>query len=235
MKCPICKDIMIFPRLYPQCGHTLCEPCMIKHDTAEKDKTRSTFNSHIYSCPICRQTTLLGWFHRPINRLILQELRQSKEYEQAYTQYKKNRGNIPKANIPEDVDLSQITKTVRREKTEILYKEILILLFDAATKGKPFITISDKTTVHDIQLVADLLSTKLFDKNKIYKLVTTPNECDIEIIQSNRSYKSEYVNPLIHSLPQGLRHTRSLGILPIRTRQNILSTSRSNFSDNPHV
>lgn len=229
MKCPICKDVMIFPRLYPQCGHTLCEPCMIKHDKAEKEKTRSAFHSHIYSCPICRQKTLLGWFHRPINRLVLQELRNNAEYEEAYLKYKETRDDIPKLSIPEDVNLSLIAKNARLQKLDIIYKEILILLFEAANNGKPFITISDKNTVYDIQLVADLLSAKLFDNNKIYKLTATPNVCDIEIIPSNRTYKSEYINPEISSSTRRSRIRRNLP--PLETRNSLSSILRTDFND----
>jgi len=206
---------------------------MIKNDSAEKDKTRSAFNTHIFSCPICRQTTLLGWYYRPINRLILKELRQTPEYEQAYERYKKQRGDIPKTDIPENVDLAAITNASRNEKVETLYKEILTLLFTAASEGKPFIVISDKKKVYDIQLVADLLSKKLFEKNKIYKLVTTPTTCDIELIPSNRSYKSEYINPLVRGPVRHFRHARSLGSEPILST---LRTTRLSLSDNsPHI
>jgi len=229
MNCPICKDIMIFPRLYPQCGHTLCEPCMIKHDTVEREKTRSVFDAHIYSCPICRQTTLLSWSHRPINRLILQELRNNDAYEEAYNKYKENRNDITSISIPNDIDLAIISKKIRLEKTEILYKEILILLFEAASNGKPYITISTKSKVHDIQLVADLLSTKLFKNNKIYKLTTTPNICDIEIIPSNRTYKSEYINPEIQTTTRRSRSIRNLS--SISEPSSISSIVRTGFNN----
>ena len=93
--------------------------------------------------------------------------------------------------------------------------EILPLLFDAASQGKPFITIIKKDKVHDIQMIADLLSKKLFDKNKIYRLVSTGRECDIEIIPSSRTYKTEYVNPLLtmitpRLLPSLSRRNRTL-------------------------
>ena len=144
MNCPICRDTMICPRMYPQCGHTLCEPCMIKNDCVEKDKCSSAFEVPIFSCPICRQTTLLSWFLRPINLLILQELRKNQEYEEKYNKYKKEQNDIRKSDIPVDMDLATITKKNRNEKMEAIYKEILPILFNAAVKGKPFITISQK-------------------------------------------------------------------------------------------
>lgn len=216
MDCPICKDEMIVPRVYPQCGHTLCEPCMIKNDRVEKTKNRTAFTVTIFSCPICRQTTLAKWYLRPINRLILQELRKNTDYEQSYKEYKEKHDEIEKTEIPHNIDLATITKTNRNEKMESLYKELLPILFDAAAEGKPFVTISEKKKVHEIQLIADLLSTKLFEQNKIYKLVTTPNECNIEIIATNRNYKSEYINPELRfrrsSLPPSL--PPSLSSLP---------------------
>lgn len=228
MNCPICKDSMLYPRIYPQCGHTICEPCMMKNDNAEKDKITSAFTVPIFSCPICRQTSLLGWYQRPINRLILTELRKDDAYEQLYKDYKEKRGDFSETEIPEDVDLATIAKRNRKEKTENLYKELLPILFTAAADGKPFITIYDKKKIHDIQLTADLLSKKLFDKNKIYKLLITRNECEIEIIPSNRNYKSEYVNLHVRRLGVNLRHSRSLGSELVSSLGNILE-------GNPHV
>jgi hypothetical protein len=168
---------------------------MIKNDCAEKNKNRTAFTITLFSCPICRQTTLAKWYLRPINRLVLQELRKDDDYEHAYNEYKTKHGAIEKTEIPNNIDLATIAKNNRNDKMEILYKELLPILFEAAAEGKPFITISDKKKVREIQLIADLLAKKLFEQNKIYKLVATPNECAIEIISTNRSYKSEYINP----------------------------------------
>lgn len=231
MHCPICKDTMLCPRIYPQCGHTLCEPCMIKNDRAEKDKCRSVFDIPIFSCPICRQTTVLGWYLRPTNLLILQKLRKNKEYEDAYNKYKTERGAIIKSDIPPDIDLASLAKNNRNEKMQIIYKELLPILFTAAANGKPFISISEKKKVHDIQLIADLLAKKLFEQNKIYKLTITSNICDIEIIQSNRSYKSEYINPSIRGISRNLRHVRSL----VRGPTPILDSIDNILGVTPHV
>ena len=226
MHCPICKDTMLYPRIYPQCGHTLCEPCMIKNDCAEKDKCRSAFDVPIFSCPICRQTTLLAWYLRPINLLILQELRKSQEYEEKYNKYKKEQNDMQQSDIPVDIDLATLTKKNRNEKMESIYKELLPILFNAAAKGKPFISISEKKKVHDIQLIADLLAKKLFEQNKIYKLTITSNICDIEIISSNRNYKSEYINPNLRAISRSLRHMSTLTRTPILDSiSNILGNS----------
>jgi len=199
---------------------------MIKNDCAEKDKCRSAFDVPIFSCPICRQTTLLAWYLRPINLLILQELRKSQEYEEKYNKYKKEQNDMQQSDIPVDIDLATLTKKNRNEKMESIYKELLPILFNAAAKGKPFISISEKKKVHDIQLIADLLAKKLFEQNKIYKLTITSNICDIEIISSNRNYKSEYINPNLRAISRSLRHMSTLTRTPILDSiSNILGNS----------
>jgi len=199
---------------------------MIKNDCAEKDKCRSAFDVPIFSCPICRQTTLLAWYLRPINLLILQELRKSQEYEEKYNKYKKEQNDMQQSDIPVDIDLATLTKKNRNEKMESIYKELLPILFNAAAKGKPFISISEKKKVHDIKLIADLLAKKLFEQNKIYKLTITSNICDIEIISSNRNYKSEYINPNLRAISRSLRHMSTLTRTPILDSiSNILGNS----------
>ena len=39
--CPICRDIFMTPKLY-DCGHTICEKCMIKMDETEEEKVISS-------------------------------------------------------------------------------------------------------------------------------------------------------------------------------------------------
>jgi len=184
---------------------------MIKNDMVEKERLESVFVTPNFSCPICRQKTLISWYLRPINRLALEELRKDALYEEAYNKYMDTR-NVPILDIPEKINLASIAIKSRQEKAETLYKEILPILFDAATSGKSFITITS-TRVKEIQLVADLLAKKLFTNNKIYKLVSTPRECDIEIVPSTRTYKSEYVNPILSGPP-----LRLLPLLPLTTR-----------------
>ena len=85
--CPICKDIMLQPLLY-QCGHTICEPCMIKNDQLNIQNNNSVFNAVVYKCPLCRDKTHLSWQHRPVNRIVLDILRKNADYNNAYNNYK---------------------------------------------------------------------------------------------------------------------------------------------------
>ena len=66
--CPVCKEIFVFPRIYPNCAHSVCEDCMTKMDDLDPSRTAHTIVIH--HCPICREPTILPWYSRPINRAI---------------------------------------------------------------------------------------------------------------------------------------------------------------------
>ena len=38
LKCPICQEIFLIPRLYQNCGHTVCEKCMKNIDKLVDEK-----------------------------------------------------------------------------------------------------------------------------------------------------------------------------------------------------
>ena len=38
--CPICKDYLLQPRIY-ECGHTICERCMINCDKSVKSEVKT--------------------------------------------------------------------------------------------------------------------------------------------------------------------------------------------------
>ena len=72
--CPVCKDMMLIPRIYI-CGHTVCERCMIKTDKLRDENNDLVFTATIYKCPLCRSQTYLDIESRPINRVVLEQLR----------------------------------------------------------------------------------------------------------------------------------------------------------------
>lgn len=190
--CFVCKDLMMVPRIY-ECGHTLCERCMKKSDQAEKNKIHSVFSVTSFSCAFCREKTLIPWYLRPINRILLDELRKNENYELEYKKYMCNHKRLD-TKIPDNVNLSYLVQKNKKIMVEQLYNKILPLLFKASSDGKSFIQIDDIETCKQIQIVSDDLSKKLFDKNNIYKFLSTPRECTIEIIHSDTSYRNEFIN-----------------------------------------
>ena len=182
----------LYPRLY-ECGHTLCEICMKNNDQAESDRCYDIFQATNFSCPICRHSSITPWYLRPINRSLLDILLKDENYIKKHDEYTKKRIDISATdiNIPENSDLSFVSRQRRNEKAEQIYKKLLPLLFEAATHGKSRIILT--RDAEDIKIVSDLLTEKLF-KNNIYKLTTSSRECTIEIIPSEKNYTCEFIN-----------------------------------------
>lgn len=190
--CPICKDLLIIPRLY-NCGHNICEECMLSTDKVLDDE--SNYSIPIYRCPICREETLQKWYDRPVNNTLIDLLcKISSEYKIRHNNHKRRQlSDIPEKNIPSSVNLAYISQHIREYKAEVLYKQILPILYRAAIEGKSYVTIT--AAAHDISAVADILAKKLIDRNGIYKVTSINRECQIDLVPSERSYRCEFNNP----------------------------------------
>jgi len=190
-ECPICKDYLLIPRIYP-CGHHICEECMIASD---KNTHAHPSTLPIYKCPICRCETSDEWWKRPVDTKLISVLcSMDGEYNTKHSEHKKRTRDQynTEIDIPHNINLAHICKNMREHKSEQLYKMILPLLYKAATEGKSYITIP--TEQYDIALVADILAEKLIKRNGIYKMISGHRECQIELVPSERSYRLEYDN-----------------------------------------
>ena len=190
--CPICKDYLLQPRIY-ECGHTICERCMINCDKSVKSEVRSTFDTPIYKCPLCRKTTLKSWIYRPVNHTLLEILMKNKEFAESQNKYRNEvDDDSSEIKIPDDINLATIARAKRLEKCNEIYKTIIPIVFHAAMEGKPYITITHNTT--EIQCIADLLANRLFTDHGVWRLQSNSRECQIDIIPTNRSFQAEYTN-----------------------------------------
>ena len=192
IKCPICMETPLYPRLY-ECGHTICEICMQNHDHAETDRNYDIFQATNFTCPICRKSSITPWYLRPVNRALLDILLKDTEYIKKHEEYLGKRVDISIKDliIPENLDLSFLSKQKRKEMCEALYKKILPVIFEAATFGKTHVTITENAS--DIKVIAELLAEKLF-KHNIFKIITSSRECTIEIVPSEKNYNCEFEN-----------------------------------------
>ena len=195
--CPICKDLLLIPRLYP-CGHNICEECMITNDKTVSEETLGN-SVPIYSCPLCRHQSLGEWHTRPVNTSLIDVLcKLSMDYKIQHESYKKKtKGMVETVTIPKNLNLAYLCKNIREKKANDLYDQIIPLLYSAAIEGKSYITINvENINIHHI---ADLVADKLIKQNGIYKLVAGRQECQIELIPSDRSYRFEYENQQYNS------------------------------------
>lgn len=188
--CPICKDLLMIPRLY-SCAHNVCEECMILADKATEDDV--THTAPIYKCPICRDETLQKWYDRPVNNALIDVLcKISQEYQDKHSGHKKRKiADIPTATIPKNVNLAYLSKHIREYRTECLYRQIVPILYRAALEGKSYVTI---TSTQEIGTCADILAKRLIERNGIYRFISGNRECQIELIPSDRSYRCDFEN-----------------------------------------
>lgn len=222
IKCPICMEAPLYPRLY-ECGHTVCEICMQNHDHAETDRNYNIFQATNFTCPICRKASISPWYIRPINRALLDILLKDTEYIKKHEEYMCKRIDISTTDmtIPENLDMSFISKQKRKEMCETIYKKILPVIFEAATFGKTYIVITEKAS--DIKVVVDLLAEKLF-KHNIFKIITSSRECTIEIVPSDKNYNCEFENYGYNS------NSNRVLVTPNDSENRLTSSMESNLS-----
>jgi len=190
ISCPVCKEITINPRLYP-CGHNVCEECMIASDKATQEDLVNSVP--IYKCPLCRQETMTQWYDRPVNNALIDIFcKLSDAYKRKNDQHSRKRQTDLPQFIPKNINLAFLSSKMRQHKADVLYKQLLPILYTAALNGKSYITIA--CTSSDIYIVADLIAKRLIDENGIYRFVAGQRECQIELVPSDRSYRYEYTN-----------------------------------------
>lgn len=184
--CTICNNLLLNPRVY-ECGHTLCEPCMINNDVVSNNNHTNIFNLPIFKCPLCRHETTVQWYNRPKNQTLIDVLSVNPEYKQASDTYNnqingENNLSERQLEIPERINLSYVANTIRNKRAEQLYNYYLPILLQYALEGKTYITITDPVKVAEIASVADILSHRLITQNGIFRFFCSSRECQIEIL-----------------------------------------------------
>ena len=192
MLCPVCKQIFVFPRTY-QCGHTVCELCMKEMDI--RAVSEDTHTAIIFKCPVCRNSTLKSWDKRPISVLLEKIVSNHPDYKERRKEVLKVRDNYTTLSIiPEEIDLAQISKGTRFKLAIEMYEIIVEKLYKAALIGKSYLIIKNKQIVSEIEKIVDILSFQLFNKNNIYKILITRNECTIYLTKRAFRLRRDYIN-----------------------------------------
>jgi len=196
--CTICSCLMVCPRFYENCGHTICEECMVKNDALDIKNNRYVFEAVKYKCPLCRSITLKPWYKRPFNHVLISILEKDEKYKKLEME-RKIRRKLDLENceiIPDEelrtMNMSKISYGFRDNLADELYEYILPTLYEAVMDGKPYIVIKDR--VKDLRSVSDLVSNKLIKNNNIYRVFSTNTEFTIEIIPIKSGIKYDYIN-----------------------------------------
>ena len=189
--CPICTDILLKPRLY-ECGHTVCQKCMIEIDKTQEDDTNCVFDTVKYKCPLCRKISLYPWYKRSLNVYLIHILEKNQEYVKRIAEVGNDVNELEKnIDFPEDINISYIAEKSVEKKTKELYNYIIPLICDAALEGKSMLIITHRTK--ELQMVSDKLSEMLFNRG-VYRVIARPSEFRVDILDREQKYVTEYVN-----------------------------------------
>ncbi len=219
--CPICKDIMIFPRVY-NCGHTICERCM-KHADDKAYEENEIFSLPVFKCPICRKFEFTRWFNRPINYNLISILNSHiKDYEKKIEDYEKQGVNETIIKIPERVNLSFVCLQKRVELCQDIYEKIIPHLYEAANNGKPFVVITIDNTKIDV--IADILSKKLFEENGVYKIMRRSDELVIDFISHKNLGGTNYWEYINNNYDPNFPETVEPEFSPLRVEDDSPNT-----------
>ena len=189
--CSICTQVHVSPRVFPECGHSVCQPCAI-----EMDKQTESQNAHtapVFKCPFCRSTTIRPWYTRVINV----DLEKLARHHPMYDQRKKDMPDpiMDVERVEPDLDLPDMCRIARLRMAMRAYEEILPTIVTAAKEGKSYVIIKDQNILHDAELTLDLLSVLLF-KHGVYKIQINPSYKEFTIMITRRAFSltTQYVN-----------------------------------------
>lgn len=226
LRCPVCINIMTFPRIY-DCGHSLCEDCMIQIDNQTNIHFRTSREAVIYKCPLCRVITHKPWFSRPKNLFLMNILESNEEYKKIISE--KRYENNPLDNIPDNINLSFLCSRSREIKVNELYNYILPLLIKSCIDGKQELIISDRAS--EIYEYSSEISKKLFTNHGIYKIISKKDIFRIFNVKTvpNREFMTiqEYINPNYNSNIQFYDDDDEEEILP-----NAFNYEENNYIEN---
>lgn len=190
LQCPVCYELCIYPRIYPDCGHTVCSPCMAEMDNHVEPS--STFNMIIFKCPICRTPSFSHWNTRPINHHITSMIEAHPSYIDTANKKNMSKYTTIRFDSHTDTNLGLIASNAHANQTIRLYESILPHLVKAARLGQLRVEITDN--VPSIQRCVRSLSTLLFKRNNIYRITCSRHECVVYLLPVLERYTNTFTN-----------------------------------------
>jgi hypothetical protein len=191
--CPVCRDLMVMPRLF-SCGHSVCSPCHFRLDAAAESARRGSWGIVHVRCPMCRRVTSMSAGLRPINTSLnsVIEAAVGKEYTDKVAEFKAQTESTVVA-IDFDADLGRIANNNRVTTAIATYHHMLKLLTVAAKKGLASVTIVDEDICREAGKCLDILKILLF-KNNVHKISYSSTLKHLTIHLIDVSVRPYYVN-----------------------------------------
>lgn len=194
--CPVCKEDMVLPRLFPHCGHSLCTGCHIELD--RRARSRLIGLSEV-KCPLCRKGTTLPTALRPLNHFLhtLMETKLGAEYRKACENARQRLDEDFKTAEISDFSCKNLRTMCERRRKELsrcMYQQVVRMVGYAAMRGMPVVVISDEGIVADCVKVLDILKEKLFVQNNIHSIRYCNITNDITVEIANVTIQNMYTN-----------------------------------------
>lgn len=190
--CSICAQVFVSPRVFPGCGHSICQSCAMNCDEEATDAPNA-HTAKTFSCPFCRATTIVPWYARAINR----DLEKLASKHPSYDKRKREMPD-PEMNVEDISTTGNLAEECREARVRIAamaYGQILPQVVAAARNGQSYLIIKEPNLIRDAELVLDLLSLLLFKKG-CFKITVNPGykELTITILRTAFSVRKSYVN-----------------------------------------
>jgi len=180
-RCPVCMNLYLKPTLF-ECGHTFCLTC--HYNLRPANITLDKVCKAVYP----KEYETLMQIERKCKELTA-KLRRQEEKSQDEEPDEEHLSRMSSVN------LSQLSAESQSMLADKVYSKLIPKFIDAARQGKSHVTVIEKSTVKDIEVCIQPLSKKLFEKNNVYKITCTPEECSVFFSRSsmrwNRSFQNE--------------------------------------------
>ena len=199
--CPVCRCIFVRPRVYPTCGHSVCSHCM--RDCDRYTDRQFVHSAILYKCPVCRETTVLPWHHRPRNLSLQAMCEDLPGYANREAELGPEIGVPALETFDEKTDLARLSRAKQEALVIRLYEEVMPCLFEAAQEGRTHITVDDQRVVLDMHRCAEAFSNHLFEKHNVYRIMLTTTDATFHFSRQSIRIRNDFVNGLWHS-PQSV-------------------------------
>lgn len=208
MECPICSDLQVRPRIYPACGHSICELCHIKSDMSmcEDSYGRQAFSGG--RCPSCRTPCIGPWHSRPLNHSLIQCILESDmrpKYEQVEEKLQQDiKEMLAERLLPgasddaafecePETNIAEICRAARDKRVKQLLREIQHVVYDAACEGQPSLVVTVNS--RELFLHARHIAPRLI-RWGAFSVECTPHEFVINILEeATLDTQSTFQNP----------------------------------------
>lgn len=198
VQCPVCKDVMVTPLFFEECGHCLCQLCHLRVDI-EAARNSPSFTHPIFRCPECRCGTLLAWHRRKRNICMEHVLEQLEGHEERQRDAAEELDDLlaeHPAMSPIDDGVGNLANIAVRNnvrRTAKFVRDIMPIIYRAAQEGMRKVSITSKA--RELYMFAREIATTLFGRG-VHSVQSNPREFVVHLmVPVAEDWDTSFVNP----------------------------------------